>query len=192
MLAGRQVVMRGVSWEEYVAWNARFEELGYGRVSYCDGVLEIMSVTKLHERVRAIIGRLITDYALKIGKEPDSAGCATIGDRGKDAGKEPDDSFWFDRVGVEDDPDLVVEVVVSSEAISKQSFYARFGIPELWIWENGGITVYLLSTDQAAYEKSARSRIFPDLDLALIERCCQCASLGEAIREFQRVLQADG
>ena len=185
---GQHIVIRGSSWDDYIAWDARFDELGFGRVSYCDGVLEIMSLTKLHERVRRILSRLIEDYALSLGMILDSTGSATIGERSKDAGKEPDDSFWFDRPGTDNSPDLVTEIVVSSEAISKQPFYARFNIPELWVWENRKITIYLLNENADGYDSAEKSQIFPDLDMDLVEQCCKLETLGEAIKKFQATL----
>lgn len=185
---GQGVCFQDASWSDYQDWDRKFEALGFGRVSYCDGVLEIMSISKLHEKIKRILGRIIEDYAIHVGMNPDSAGSATIGDRAKDAGKEPDDSFWFDRDASENDPDLIVEVVVKSEAISKQNFYARFGIPELWVWENSQLTVYLLNETGDGYRESERSDLFPELDLAIVETCGEADNLGAAIREFQKSL----
>ena len=162
VFGGKHWVMQGACWEDYESWDAHFSELGYGRVSYCDGVLEIMTLTKRHELVRRILSRLIEDYSFSEDISPDTAGSATIRKQSKDAGREPDDSFWFDREGPPEDddpPDLITEIVVTSEAISKQSFYARFGIPEMWIWESGKITIYLL---KAGWERIQKIKIEPD------------------------------
>ena len=187
VLRGMDVVLRGASWDDYVTWDRHFEELGYGRVAYCDGILEIMSISKLHEKIKTILHHIIVNYAIHIGRNPDSAGSATIGNRAKDAGKEPDDSFWFDREASGNTPDLIVEVVVRSEAIDKLNFYSRFEIPELWIWKDDKLKVYLL--DGSTYQESGKSGLFPELDLKVVETCCEADNLGAAIREFREYLQ---
>ncbi len=187
--AGGHIVLYGTTWETYEQFDAYFEELSFGRVSYCDGILEIMPNSKLHERMKVNLARLIQDYALWMGHDFSSAGQATIGEQEKDASKEPDDSFWFNRE-MDERADLILEVVITSPAIEKQSFYARFGIPELWIWEDGRIQVWLLKKDGKGYKKSKRSQIFPNLDLRLMERCAQSEILSQAIREFRRGLEA--
>ena len=184
---GGQVIFHDADWDSYQRFKKFFENEGYGRVSYCDGTLEIMgNESQPHEIVCRIIGFLISQFAISQGREVYSTGSALIGSKQKDAGKNPDESFWFDRDPVESEgPDLVVEVVLTTEAISKQKFYAKFDVPEFWIWEEEKITVYLLKSGGKGYKKSKTSRVFPDLDMKLMERCSNMASLSKASAEFE-------
>ena len=185
---GGQVIFHDADWDGYQRFRKFFEKEGYGRVAYCDGLLEIMgNESQPHEIVSYILGHLIGSYAMSLGREVYGTGSALIGSKQKDAGKNPDESFWFDRDPVENEgPDLVVEVVLTTEAISKQTFYAKFDVPEFWIWEEGKLTVYLLKSDGKGYKKSKTSQVFPDLDLKLMERCSNMASLSKANIEFER------
>ena len=187
---GGQVIFRDADWGGYQRFYNFFQKQGYGKVAFCDGILEIMGNESLsHGMVSYILGNLIGTCGIQFGKEVYGGGTALIGSKEKNAGKNPDESFWFDREPAEGEPpDLVVEVVVATEAISKQEFYAKFKVPELWVWEKGRITVFLLKADGKGYKTSKSSRFFPELDMELMERCSQLTSLNEADRQFREGL----
>ncbi len=187
---GGHVVVYDTDWEAYQRFLAYFGEFGAIRVAFCDGILEIMGKESLsHGIVSRLLAHLIGAYAMMQDTTVISTGSALIGSEKKNAGKNPDEAFWFGREPEEGEgPDLVVEVVMSSEAISKQSFYARFDVPEFWIWEEGKISVYLLKANGKGYKASKRSRIFPDLDMKLVERCSRLKSLNAADAKFRKAL----
>ena len=189
---GGHIIFHDADWEGYERFSEYFNQLGYGRVAFCDGILEIMGNESLsHEMVSYILGHLIGNYSLLIGKEVIGSGSALIGSKEKNAGKNPDESFWFDREPVDGGgPDLVVEVVISTEAINKQSFYAKFQVPEFWIWEDSKLTVYLLKSDGKTYREAKSSRIFPDLDMELVESCSNLPTLNQADAAFRKELSA--
>ncbi len=181
-----------MTWDDYRRFDAHFEKLGFGRVSFFDGILEIMALSELHETIRATLEWLIQNYAIWQGMKIHTKGQATIGSRRKNAGKEPDGSFWFGRIPEPGEPaDLVLEIVVSSPpGIDKLIFFARFAIPELWIWENERIQIHVLKKDGKGYKRAKRSQVFPDLDLAVLERCALLPELGQAVQEFRDAIEA--
>ena len=187
---GSPVVLREMTWDDYERFDSYFMEHGGGHVSFLDGILEIMPTSKIHETIKRTIGRLIEDYAIEQNIEVVSWGQATIGERKKNASKEPDDFFVFGRTPTDDDrADLVVEVVITSSAVNKLDFYERFAIPELWIWEKGLINVYILKNDGTGYAQQSRSELFPDLNPNWIEQAAQKPTLSQAVQEFRRLLE---
>ncbi len=191
VVQGGHVIFRDSDWAGYERFAAYFQKLGYGQVAYCNGTLEIMgNESNPHEIVSRILEHLICIYASLLGKRMVSSGSALVGSQEKDAGKNPDESFWFDREPAPGEgPDLVVEVVVTTEAISKQTFYAKFNVPEIWIWEEGKLAVHHLTAEGDGYEIAANSRTFPDLDMKLVERCSNLDFVTDADREFRKGLE---
>lgn len=68
-----------------------------------------------------------------------------VGGSGTPAAGEPGESYC---IGADKPlPDLVVEVVVSSAALSKLALYQSLAIPEVWIWRKDDLEVYCLDRD---------------------------------------------
>ena len=80
-------------------------------------------------------------------------------------------------------PDLVIEVVVSSEGINKLEAYKRLQIPEVWFWQDGKIKIYRLQDGE--YAQVQASGWLPDLDIAHLEQCLLMESQLEAMLAFQ-------
>ena len=50
--------------------------------------------------------------------------------------------------------------------------YRRFGVPEVWFWHGDKLEIHALPADGSAYERvQSGSRLLPELDTALLERC---------------------
>ena len=92
-------------------------------------------------------------------------------------GIEPDECFYIqnhhtmigkDRLNLAIDPppDLAIEVDVTSQ--TQVEAYTRLGVPELWVYGEAELTIYVLQSGQ--YQRSEGSAIFPNLPiLAWIE-----------------------
>lgn len=114
-------------------------------------------------------------------------GQATIRVALKHAGAEPDESW---RIAEEKEhPDLVLEIALTSGGIDKLEAYRRFDIPEVWIWRQNRLEIFVI-TNSGAYEASPRSRLLPALDVALLEHCVSIRSWQQARQTFRRVLKA--
>ncbi|MEZ2249090.1 Uma2 family endonuclease [Microcoleus sp.] len=59
-------------------------------------------------------------------------------------------------------PDLVIEVILTSGGLDKLEFYKRIGVREVWFWQDRLITIYHL---RAEYEKVSHSLLLPDLNI---------------------------
>ncbi len=83
---------------------------------------------------------------------------------------EPDTSFYVQnaarmigkrRIDLETDPppDVVVEIDVSNESLSKFPIYAALGMPEIWLYDGQEARFYQLS--EQSYQETPCSLAFP-------------------------------
>jgi hypothetical protein len=73
--------------------------------------------------------------------------------------------------------------------LDKLDVYAGFGIREVWTFENGTFTVYEFEGTTRRYAAIERSRLVPDLDLAMIARYAMRIDTPQALRELDAELR---
>ncbi|MEG4279012.1 hypothetical protein QUA62_16255 [Microcoleus sp. MON1_C1] len=56
---------RGLTWHQFNAIQAGFEDVANVRLFYCDGVLAIAGTGRLHEAIRCLMRLLTGQYFLK-------------------------------------------------------------------------------------------------------------------------------
>ena len=152
------LTITGASWSDYQNF-ASPEYPGY-RVSYFAGEITIVSPGRNHERIAAVVDRLIIAYCEKYALQDFPFGQTRLNAWGQ-AGKEPDLAYAFDRDT--DLPDLVVEVIFSSgDTETLKSSYQQIGVKELWIWKENEISFYFLENDK--YIAIAQSNVLSELD----------------------------
>jgi Uma2 family endonuclease len=198
---GEHILLRDVSWEEF---EAILEELGdrrSTRVAYFDGMLEIITPLPEHEYFKETIGDAIKDMAETLELDYESYGSTTWRQRAKQAGLEADNSFYFQNEAIvrgrldidltqDPPPELALEIDVTSKSLERFPIYARLGIPELWCYDVGTLTIYHLQNSQ--YVEVEQSTIFPQLDIRslpqLIEqnRSAGRLALRRSVREWVR------
>ncbi|MBC6433339.1 Uma2 family endonuclease [Nostoc sp. HG1] len=174
----------GLSWEQFKAIQASFENVAGVRLFYCEGILEIVSIGKPHEAIKCLIGLLLGQYFLEQGIEffPSGSFSQIIPEIVE---YQADLSYCF---GTDKPvPDLCIEVVITSGSPIKLQKYKLMGVPEVWFWEDGTIKVYCLREQE--YEKVVTSELLPELDLSLLNRCILLSSPLEALREFRQGIQ---
>ncbi|MEH2093583.1 Uma2 family endonuclease [Nostoc sp.] len=174
----------GLTWEQFKAIQASFENVPGVRLFYCDGVLEILTIGKSHEVIKCLIGLLLGQYFVEQGIEffPSGSFSQIIPNILE---YQADLSYCF---GTDKSiPDLCIEVVITSGSPIKLQKYKLMGVPEVWFWEDGTIEVYCLREQE--YEKVVHSELFPELDLSLLNRCLLLSSPLEAVREFRQAIQ---
>ena len=167
--ADQRLVTYNVPWSHYEAQLALRGEAPVPRMAYLEGVLELMSPSKDHERAKSYIGCLIETYALERGIDLSPYGQWTLKNAPREAGAEPDECYLVGADQQRDTPDLAIEVVWTSGGLDKLEIYRRLAVGEVWIWREGQIAVHVLGpASPASYEQTERSRLFPDLDLNLL------------------------
>lgn len=175
---------RGISWRQFKVIQGSFEGVAGVRLSYCEGVLEIVGTGKPHEAIKCLMaGLLITFFEVK-GIEFFPSGSFTQLIEGV-VEYQADLSYCFGTD--KPTPDLCIEIVITSGSPIKLQKYKLMKVPEVWFWEDGTFAVYHLRKQE--YERIANSELLPELDLSLLNRCLLMSSPLEAIREFRQGIQ---
>ncbi|MDP2274639.1 MAG: Uma2 family endonuclease [Archangium sp.] len=133
------------------------------RISYLDGVMELMSPGKTHESRSWLIGRLLEVWADEHEVLLEGLKSWTLKNEGKEAGAEPDECWVVGDRPTATKPDLALEVVQTRGGLDKLEIYRRLGVKEVWFWIDGEITVHVLRG--RSYVRSAKSTLFKSLDL---------------------------
>jgi len=178
------LTLREVSWSQFESLEAAFESVGGIKFAYLDGILEIMTVSPEHEESKSTIGLLIEAYLREKGIRFYVKGSPTLGSKELGARKEPDESYNLQTKKAI--PDLAIEVIFTSGGIDKLQLYKRLGIPEIWFWEDGVLSIYYLRED---YEQVDRSELLPELDIALLVRSVTYFDQYDAVTEFIKALR---
>lgn len=159
------VVLQDVSWETYegllLALGNDHPSL---RLTYLNGLLEIMTTSQRHERIKKLIARLIELWALEHDLRFDGYGGATFRKREAARGLEPGECYVLRDIRDVDAPDLAIEVVETHGSIDKMSVYAGLGVREVWVWEANELHVHVLR--DGVYDLMESSELLPTLDVA--------------------------
>lgn len=185
ILVTEPILIDGLSWREFKIAEQLLDRPGI-RLSFLDGVLEIQKMPgKKHETVKERIGSLLDDYLTFAGFDYTPTGSMTLESEEGNVKREADKSY---ELGPNRErPDLAIEVVVTSGGIDKLKAYERLQIPEVWFWEKGTLSLYVLQSD--GYQEVQRSVLLQDLDIELLRRCIDLPNHLQAVKDFRNTLQ---
>lgn len=180
-----------VSWAQYEALLDDLEDISHYRVTYLDGVLEIVSPSRRHESGKTQIGTMLEIYFLETDTEYFPTGSTTLRKEELLAGTEPDESYC---IGTDKEfPDLAIEVIVTSGGINRLELYRRLGVREVWFWQNNQFLMYHLREEVPVqwvqtfgYEAISHSEVLPDLDMNLLAVCVRNPNPLAAAKEFRQ------
>ena len=183
------------NWQQYEALLTKIGDNAGYRVTYLDGVLEIMSPSRRHEKGKTRIGNLLEIYFLEAEIEYFPFGSTTLRLEEKRGGTEPDEAYC---IGADREfPDLAIEVVITSGGINKLEVYRRLNVREVWFWQNERFSIYHLREEvpdqfvqTCGYELINSSEILPDLDIGLIAEYVRYPNTLAAVKEFQKKLRS--
>ncbi len=170
-----------VSWQQFKLIQEGFNNSPGIRLFYYKGEVEILAVSQEHETISSLIGILLAIYFEEKGMEFTPTGSFTQEKEGV-ASAQADESYCIGTL--KKTPDLSIEVVFTSGTLSKLKRYQELGVPEVWFWEDGLLTLHHLRVD--GYERIYQSEILSDLDINLLTRCVLMTSTVEAMRTFRR------
>jgi Uma2 family endonuclease len=193
VLKSSTALLSNVAWETLQKLDENMAGTG-ARLTYLDGLLEIMApLSDDHETPKKTCAQLIEAYMRVQKIRFYASGSATLGIKAIGARKEPDESYSLgERKSV---PDLAIEVTVTSGGIDVLEIYRRIGVPEVWFWEDGVITVYVLRSPSAqgelseGYDLVRQSKLLPNLDLRSLEFHSRMADQYDAVEAFLQTLQ---
>lgn len=180
----QHIVHQG-TWEQFKLIQKGFDGSSGVRLFYFDGTIEILMPGREHELFGRVIGCLLTIYLARKGIFFQPTGSMTQ-EKERQASAQADESYCIGSV--KPIPDLSIEIVFTSGGLNKLARYQALGVPEVWFWEDGVLTVHHLR--DFGYERIDRSELegLKDLDLGLLNRCVLMAETdtGEAVRRFQQ------
>ncbi|MGB2924115.1 MAG: Uma2 family endonuclease [Limnothrix sp.] len=171
------------SWEDFKAIQTVMGQQSGLRITYLDGVIELMTLGEQHESIKTIIGFLIEFYLFNQKIEFFPVGSATRESKEKSVSFEPDESYYLGEK--KEHPDLAIEVNITSGSPKKLEKYQRLNSREVWMWQDEKFSIYTLGDE--GYEQVQTSRLLPQLDFALLEECILMPSRLEAIQKFTNV-----
>ena len=143
-----RVVIRNVSWETYESLLKDLEHQSLPRLTYDQGVLEIMSPYWEHGRGAAILGQIATIALEETETDFESADPVTFTREDLKRGFEPDRCFYIQNakhvrgkkrldLKVDPPPDLLIEMDVTTDSMDKSPLFAAMNMPEVWRCEEG-------------------------------------------------------
>ena len=197
--ASGRLLLREVPWDAYMAIR---EPSGndHMRMTYHDGVLEIMSPGPLHERGSRRLDQVVLAVAVALDIACSGVGSTTFRRKGDDprrgSGKEPDQGFYVahealvrdkDEIDLDVDPppDLAIEVDDTTDSDLKMLAYAALRVPEVWIYEAREERLrFLRLGEDGTFTEIASSLSFPMLSPALVLEGMQ---VGHGLPETRRL-----
>jgi Uma2 family endonuclease len=180
------VVLHDVTWSDYERLIEMRGDHSAPRISYLEGEVEIMSPSKDHEQIKSYIGRLLEAWCMDRGMEVSAFGSWTLKKKRFKRAAEADECYVF---GTEprNTPQLAIEVEWTQRGIDKLEIYRKLGVEEVWYWRKGVIEVYVLT--EGTFDRAERSRLLPDLDVALLASMLDRGTLTQAVRDFRRAYE---
>lgn len=172
-----RMVLEGVEWETYVALSDQ-RRGSVPRMSYDNGVLEMMSPKREHENIGCLIGRMIETYSEVKNIEIISVASVTVKRSDLSKAFEADESYYVrnaDRLlpkkeldfSIDPAPDLVVEVEMTSSAINKMQLFAAMGVLE--VWRHDGHRLQMAELVDGVYQPMPSSLQLPGLTAAQVD-----------------------
>lgn len=174
----QRFLLHGVNWRSYQLLGEALLNR-HIRITYDRGDLEMMTVSREHERNKTFVARLIEEFTVALDIPIQSAGSTTWQREDLDRGLEPDECYYMLNeplvrfkeeldLAVDPPPDLALEVEVSRSMLDRVSIYAALGVPEIWRYDGRKLTVGVLKG--GAYVEQERSLNLPLLEPATVLR----------------------
>lgn len=171
-----RVILHDISWETYERLLKDLENRSSPRLTYNQGVLEIMSPHLEHEESNRTLASIIEIALEESDLDFRRAGSTTFKREDLERGFEPDSCFYIQsverirgkkRIDLKTDPppDLVIEIDLTNDSLDKFPLYAAIGVPEVWRFEE---TLEILVLDRGRYVRRAASVAIPILNEKLV------------------------
>lgn len=172
-----RVVLRGIRWETYESLLADLADRSSPRLTFDQGVLEIMSPTAEHDEYNRILASLVEVVAEETSTNFRNLGSTTFKRQDLVKGFEPDSCFYIQslarirgkrRIELPQDPppDLLIEIDITSSSLGRFSIFAQVGVREVWRYDGGQVQIFLLSNGQ--YQNVEQSAAFPLLTASML------------------------
>ena len=185
--AEQRMLLQNVSWKEYVLLRDVLDGPGV-RMTYVEGVLELLSPSPEHELWKTNIARLVELFAHVRGIDLYGYGSTTFRKEAKERGAEPDECYLVGK-RLAAFPEIVLEVIHTTPLIDKLDVYAAFGVAEVWVFKDGAFSVHAFDAADGSYRARTDSALLAGLDFAMLARFAVREDTPQALREFEREIR---
>jgi len=169
-LSNNVTILRGIHWDTYQNLVRDLESQAAIRLTFDDGILEIMMPLPPHERYKKLLGRFVEVMTEELGIEIRSLGSTTWSREDLRKGLEPDECYYVQNelvVRGKDDidleflppPDLAIEVDSTTSSMNRMEIYAALGVPEVWRFDMEVLTIWCLV--DGVYQSREVSLVLP-------------------------------
>ena len=178
-----------VGWDDYEKLLAMRGESSVPRITYLNGVVELMSPSSYHELDKKRFARLLEAWSEVAGVELEGYGSWTLTDEEQEVGAEADECYTVGRLAVDDEdrPDVAIEVVWTSGGVNKLEVYRKLGVREVWYFRKGKIQPHVLRGER--YEAVSRSEVLPGIDIEQLASFIDRPSTSRAIKEYRAAIR---
>jgi Uma2 family endonuclease len=171
--SAQRVVLRDVSWETYERLLKDLGQCSAPRLTYDQGVLEIMSPFSEHEEENRNLSLLVEIFAEEFDIAVRNLGSTTFKREEFQSGFEPDSCFYIQneerihgrrRLDLSNDPppDLVIEIDLTNDSIDKFPLFSKLGVIEVWRVSHSKLEVFKLNGGR--YQQQGASSVLPPLN----------------------------
>jgi len=172
------------TWEQFKHIQKGLEGSPGVRLSFYEGVVEIFMPGQPHEIFKKVIAYLLEAFFFEWNIRIVPTGSVTQEQEGI-ASAQADESYCFGNA--KPIPDLSIEVIFTSGSATKLKRYQALGVAEVWLWEDGLLTLHRLGEN--GYTRIYKSQIpeLANLDIELLSRCVLMGETDwlEAVRTFK-------
>lgn len=175
------------TWEQFKYIQKGLEGYPGVRLGFYEGVVEVFMPGQPHEIFKKVIAALLEAFFFERNIRIIPTGSVTQEQEGV-ASAQADESYCFGEA--KPIPDLSIEVIFTSGSATKLKRYRALRVPEVWLWEDGLLTLHRLGEN--GYTRIYRSQI-PELENLDIELLSRCVLIGEtdwleAMRTFRNAI----
>ena len=169
---GQQLLLQDISWSDFESILEDLGEHRSSRISYSNGVMEIMIPLPEHEKHKEVIGEIVRILLYQLEINFEGLGSTTFKNVPMAQAVEADTCFYIknyqavigkDRLDLTSDPppDLAIEIDITNR--TRLDNYLLLKVPELWRYTRSGLQIYLLEGDR--YTESPTSPNFPSIPI---------------------------
>jgi Uma2 family endonuclease len=174
---GQHIILYGISWETYERLLADLVDSSAPRLTYDQGVLEVLSPTAEHEEYNRTLALLVEVVAEELQVNVRRLGSTTFKRQDLLKGFEPDSCFYVQsaqrirgkrRIDLTQDPppDLVIEIDLTNPSLDRFPIFARVGVPEVWRHDGSRLHIFKLEGEQ--YREVEQSVALPLLTNTIV------------------------
>ena len=178
------ITLQGISWREYENLSETIGEASWCKLSYLDGVLELMSPGLPHEELSENTGEIIKEYCFQKNIKCFAIRSTTLENKKGKKGKQADASYAFHRKSKI--PDIAVEINITSGSIEDLKIYADIGVPEVWIYSSKEQKIRFFFLEKDEYKEISNSTKLELINSDTVNRILEIGREGGDINAIRR------